>query len=187
MADAPSRPASAGGLFVAFHRLALQGFGGVLPVAQRELVERRGWLTPAQFLELLSLGQVLPGPNIVNMALIFGDRCFGWRGALAAASGLMAAPLAIVLTLAVLVREGADLPFVDGALRGMGIVAAGLILSTAIRLATALRRSRLGPAWCVLLMAATVALVVGWRLPLVWVLLVVGPTAWAIAWRRLAP
>ena len=51
---------------------------------QRELVERERWMTPAQFLELLSLGQVLPGPNIVNMALILGDRFFGWRGALAA-------------------------------------------------------------------------------------------------------
>ena len=53
----------------------------MLPVAQRELVERERWLTPAQFVELLSLGQVLPGPNIVNMALMIGDRFFGWRGA----------------------------------------------------------------------------------------------------------
>ena len=74
------RPAR-GEIFRVFNRLALQGFGGVLAVAQRELVERERWMTPAQFVELLSLGQVLPGPNIVNMALMIGDRFFGWRGA----------------------------------------------------------------------------------------------------------
>jgi chromate transporter len=184
MAETAAAPQSALALFLAFQRLALQGFGGVLPVALRELVERRGWLTKEQFLELLSIGQVLPGPNIVNMALIFGDRCFGWRGALAASAGLLAAPLALVLVLAVAVRQGADLPFIAGALRGMGIVAAGLILSTAIKLAGGLRRSALGAAACIGLVAATVALVVGLRLPLVWVLLVVAPTALAIAWGR---
>jgi chromate transporter len=172
-------------LFVAFHRLALQGFGGVLPVAQRELVERRGWLTKAQFLELLAIGQVLPGPNIVNMALIYGDRCFGWRGAAAAAGGLLAAPLAIVLGLALLARQGASVPAIDGALRGMGIVAAGLVLSTALRLVGALRRNRMGLAWCTLAALATAALVVGPRLPLLWVLLAVGPAAWVVAWWRL--
>ena len=95
-----SEPRSARELFWAFTSLALQGFGGVLPVAQRELVEKRGWLTREEFAETLSVGQVLPGPNIVNMALMIGDRYFGWRGAFAALTGILLAPLAIVLTLA---------------------------------------------------------------------------------------
>ena len=74
----------------------------MLAVAQRELVERLRWLTREQFVELLSLGQVLPGPNIVNLALMFGDRHFGWRGALAALAGMLAVPLVIVLVLAAL-------------------------------------------------------------------------------------
>ena len=103
--DAPPHqapPRSARDLFVAFTVLALQGFGGVLPVAQRELVEKRRWLTREQFAEALSIGQVLPGPNIVNMALMIGDRLFGWRGAVAAMAGILAAPLVIVLLLALL-------------------------------------------------------------------------------------
>ena len=68
--SAPPRPASPAELFFAFSRLALQGFGGVLPVAQRELVERRRWLTKQEFVQLLSIGQVLPGPNIFNLSLI---------------------------------------------------------------------------------------------------------------------
>jgi Chromate transport protein ChrA len=57
----PERPASAADLFYTFNRLALQGFGGVLAVAQRELVERKRWLSRTQFVEMLALGQVLPG------------------------------------------------------------------------------------------------------------------------------
>ena len=76
---------SHGDLFLTFNRLALQGFGGVLAVAQRELVERKRWLTREQFVEMLALSQVLPGPNIVNLALMLGDRFFGLRGAVARA------------------------------------------------------------------------------------------------------
>src|SRR4051812_1765838 len=88
--DPPVRPSSPGHIFRVFNRLALQGFGGVLPVAQRELVERERWLSREQFIELLSVAQVLPGPNVVNLALMFGDRYFGWRGGLAALAGMLA-------------------------------------------------------------------------------------------------
>ena len=67
-------PRSSLELFVVFTRLALQGFGGVLPVAQFELVERTRWMTRAQFVETLSVAQVLPGPNVCNLALMTGDR-----------------------------------------------------------------------------------------------------------------
>lgn len=72
-----SAPASLSELFFAFNRLTLQGFGGVLPVAQRELVERRQWLTKDESVEMLAISQVLPGPNVVDLALMFGDRGFG--------------------------------------------------------------------------------------------------------------
>ena len=84
-------PATLRELFFAFNRLSLQGFGGVLPVAQRELVERRRWLDKQQFVEMLAVSQVLPGPNVVNLALMFGDRCFGLRGAMTALAGMMLA------------------------------------------------------------------------------------------------
>jgi chromate transporter len=179
------RPASPSALFFAFNRLALQGFGGVLPVAQRELVERNRWMDKAEFLELLSVGQVLPGPNIVNMALIFGDRFFGWRGAFAALAGLVLAPLAIVLVLAVLVRQGAGTPMVGDALRGMGVVAAGLVLATAVKLAATLKHNVLGWPLCALLAGATAVAIGGLRWPLVAVLAGLGATAWVLAWRRL--
>jgi len=179
-------PRSCGELFRVFQRLALQGFGGVLPVAHLELVERQHWLSDDEFVKLLSVGQVLPGPNIINMALIFGDRHFGWRGALAACAGLLLVPLAVVLLLFLLYQQFAAEPKVAGMLRGMGAAAAGLVLSTAVKLSTTLRTSVLGLPLCVLLAAATVATVGGLRWPMVWVVLGLGSVAATVAWRRLA-
>ena len=181
--DQPSPPSPAA-LFRAFNRLALQGFGGVLPVAQRELVDRLRWLSREQFLELLSLSQVLPGPNIVNLGLILGDRFFGWRGGVAAMAGLILAPLGIVLLLAVLAAQLADVPQVAGALRGMGIVAAGLVLSTAVKLAPGLRRNLLGLPLAALLLALTTLAIGVLRWPLPTVVLGLGLAAVALAWWR---
>jgi chromate transporter len=180
-------PRSTGELFRVFTRLALRGFGGVLPVAQRELVDRQHWLTREQFLELLSISQVLPGPNIVNLALILGDRHFGWRGAAAAMGGVLLAPLAVVLTLAALAQQVQGLPSAAGALRGMGAVAAGLVLSTALRLFGGLRKNALGLVPCGLLMASTLWAVGLLRWPLVGVLLGLAPISMAWAWWRLKP
>jgi len=178
-------PASTGELFMAFTRLALQGFGGVIPVAQRELVERRRWLTKAEFVEILSLGQILPGPNIVNVALMFGDRHFGWRGAAAALAGLMIAPLTVVLTLTLLARQAAGSPEVSGALRGMGVAAAALVASTAWKVTSTLRRNPMGPLWCALLAIATVLAVGVMRWPMAAVLGVLVPLSWVLAWWKL--
>ena len=87
---APRSPSSPGELFRVFSRLALQGFGGVPPVAQCEFAERQRWLDKAALPEMLSLCHVLRGPNAVNLASMIGDRFFGWRGAAAAAGGLAA-------------------------------------------------------------------------------------------------
>jgi chromate transporter len=173
-------------LFTAFTWLALQGFGGVLAVAQRELVERLRWLSKEQFVELLSLSQVLPGPNIINLGLLFGDRHFGWRGSLAATSGLLAVPLVIVLVLAALYAEFGSVPQVAGALRGMGAVASGLIFATAFKVAPTLKRNPMGLWPCVAIGAGS-ALALGWlRWPLVWVVLGLGTAGFAWAWHRLS-
>ncbi len=185
--ESPRTPASPGEIFRVFTRLALQGFGGVLPIAQRELVERERWLTREQFLEMLAVAQVLPGPNVVNLSLMFGDRAFGWRGGLSALGGMLLAPLGVVLLLTVAYTHYAQHPVIAGVLRGMGAVAAGLILSTGVKLLPALRRNVLGaaPAYAfTALMFACIALL---RLPLIWMLGALGLTGFVLAWRKLAP
>jgi chromate transporter len=188
-AGTPTRPQprSPADLFVAFTKLALQGFGGVLAVAQRELVERRAWLSREEFLELVSAAQVLPGPNVVNLSLMFGDRCFGLRGAIAALAGMLAVPLVIVLLLASLYAQHVDVPVLAGALRGMGAVAAGLIIATALKLLAALKASPLGRPLCLALMLLTLVVVAGLRWPLVVVVCGLGSLAITLAWLKLAP
>lgn len=172
--DAAPRPRSRADLFWTFTWLALQGFGGVLAVVQRELVEKKRWLTREQFLEEWAVAQIMPGPNVLNLAMVLGGRHFGLSGALAAASGLLALPLLLVLALAVLYGSVADTPVAQGALRGMGAVSAGLIAATGLKLAPALRSSPMGLAAAAL--AATLSFIaIAWlRLPLAWVLLTVG-------------
>lgn len=180
---APNSPTE---LFTAFTILALQGFGGVLAIAQRVLCDQKRWLSREQFVETLAIGQVLPGPNICNIALMVGDRFFGWRGAFAALAGMMLIPLVIVLALTAAYVEFETVPAVAGALRGMGAVAAGMIFGTALRLAPALRSNPMGVTACVLFGAAAFATVAWMRVPLVWVLPALGVPASLYAARRLA-
>ena len=105
---AANSPKSKTDLFVSFTLLALQGFGGVLAVVQRELVDKKQWLTNDEFVEDWAVAQILPGPNVVNLALMIGGRSFGIAGALAALSGLLLAPTLLVLLLAAAVAGVAD-------------------------------------------------------------------------------
>lgn len=178
-------PRSPGDLFVAFTLLALQGFGGVLAVVQHELVERRRWLTREEFVEEWAVAQIMPGPNAVNLALIVGTRYFGLRGALAAFAGILAAPVVLVLLLALLYVQYGNQPHVAGALRGMGAVAAGLIIANGLKLLAALKRNPLGIPLCSALGIACFCSIVVFHWPLVYVLLALGAVSCLLAYRRL--
>jgi len=183
-ADRP-RPRSPSDLFWSFTWLALQGFGGVLAIVQRELVERKQWLTREEFIEDWAVAQILPGPNVVNLSLMIGDRYFGMRGALMALAGMLTFPLLIVLMLAAIFAGISDSIAVAGALRGMGAVAAGLIAATGIKLAAALKKNVMGYLACGALAALTFVAIALARVPLLWVLLSVGGLACAWAYRQL--
>ena len=182
---APARPRSLSELYWAFTLLALQGFGGVLAVVQREMVEKKRWLTADEFLEDWAVAQVLPGPNVINLALMIGDRYFGLRGAVAAVAGMLAVPLVVILALAVLYAHHAGNPQVAGALRGMGAVAGGLIAATGIKLIPALRRHPLGFGVCLGFVTLVFGAIAFARIPLGWVLLAVGGVACAWTWKRI--
>jgi chromate transporter len=186
--DAPRpQPKSLTDLFVSFTLLALQGFGGVLAVVQRELVENKRWLTREEFIEDWAVAQIMPGPNVVNISLMIGARYFGWRGALAALAGMLTLPLVIVLLLAIVHARFADHAGVAGALRGMAAVAAGLIAATGLKLMSALQKNVLGLPLCAALGAACFVMIAVMRWPLAWVLPGLGVIAWAAAFKKLKP
>lgn len=183
------RPASLAALFWAISGIALQGFGGVLAVVQRELVEKKQWLTIEEFVEDWAVSQIMPGPNVVNLALIIGDRYFGWRGALAALAGMLTIPLIVVMALTIGLAGIGHLPAVQGALRGMGAVSAGLIAGTGIRLVPALRSNAMGTWACALTAGLVFTAIAFLKVPLAWTLLGIGLPAffWALHRIRTLP
>ena len=178
----PNSPRSKTDLFVSFTLLALQGFGGVLAVVQRELVEKKRWMTREQFVEEWAVAQIMPGPNVVNLAMMIGGRYFGLAGALAGLAGMLAAPLVVVLVLAVAFGAVSDSAWAQGALRGMGAVSAGLIAATALKLIPALHSNAMRGPVCLLFAGVSFAGVALLRLPLAAVLLGIGGLAWLWAW-----
>ena len=167
-------------LFTGFLLVGLSGFGGVLPFARRMLVEKRRWLTEPEFTEVLSLAQFLPGPNIVNVAVIVGRRFQGAHGSLAAVLGLMLMPLVIVLSLAALFARYAEVEAVRNACHGVSAAASGLLLSTGLTMGRSIRRS----GWQLAIAAAVFVAIAIARVPLAWVLATMGPVAFGIAWWR---
>lgn len=179
------RPHSLTDLFVSFTLLALQGFGGVVAVVQRELVERKQWLTQEEFIEDWAVAQVMPGPNVVNLSMMIGGRYFGLPGALSALAGMLAIPLVLVIMLAMLHSHFAGHPGVDGALRGMAAVSAGMIGAAGLKLSSALARHPMPLAWGAALAVLAFVLVALVRVPLLYVLFGIGGIGGILTYRRL--
>lgn len=184
---AANRPASLLDLFFSFQWMALQGFGGVLTVVQRVLCEQKRWLTEQEFAEDWAVSQVLPGPNVVNLALILGDRYFGIRGALAALAGLFLAPLILVSTLAAFYSQFAHLAAIAGAVKGMGAVAAGMIGAVGLKLLPTLKTSPVGKPIFIAVAVTAFVLVALLRWPLITVILCVGLPSILWTYRQLKP
>ena len=162
---------SAGELFTGFFLLGLTGFGGVLPLSRRMMVEKRRWLTGAEFTDLLGLCQFLPGGNIINMSVAVGLKFRGIHGAFAAILGLIAAPTAVVIALGVIYERYQDAPTVRHLFGGLAASAAGLLVSMAIKIAWPLRRDVIS----LLIAALGVVAIAFLKLPLLPTLLTLAP------------
>jgi chromate transporter len=165
-------------LFLGFSSVGLSGFGGVLPFARRMLVEERQWLSAEEFNTQLGFCQFLPGPNVVNLAVLVGKRYHGVPGAIVAPLGLLAGPLAIVLLLALLYDRYGSLPLAQSMLRGIAAAGCGLLLAMAWRMGMAIRDKPIFLPFTVLTVAAVAWL--RWPLPAVMVagLALSGSVAW---------
>lgn len=177
-ADEPSA-VSLSSLFLAFLRITLSGFGGTLPFARQILVRERGWLSERQFVEALSLCQFLPGPNVVNLSIVMGQRLRGVAGALAALAGLVIAPAVIVLVLAELYRRFGQVAVVDRVLGGISAAAPGLVLAMGLEMARLFGRVPRAVLFTALAFATTGLL----QWPIVPVILVLAPLSIAAAWQ----
>ena len=167
----PQRTVSLGELFKGFCLIGISGFGGVLPWARRYIVERYQWIAAEEFAALLGVCQIMPGPNVMNLSVSIGARFQGWRGAIVAPTGMMLAPMLIVLALGLAYARYGDVPAIHNMLRGISAVGAGLILATGLKMLLVYRR-RL---WPVMLVVAVFVAVAILRLPLIAVIAVLLP------------
>jgi chromate transporter len=166
-------------LFKGFLGLGLMGFGGVMPMARHMMIEQRRWLSEAEFADLLGLCQFLPGGNIINMAVAVGLKFQGWRGALAALFGLIAAPTVIVICLGVIYDRLHDNPLVEHMFLGIAAAASGLLIS----LAWKILRPLLNKPWGLAIAVVCFVAVAIFRLPLLATMLVLAPISIVVSWR----
>jgi chromate transporter len=166
-------------LFAAFAKISLSGFGGVLVFARRAIVDEHRWMTAEEFNETYALCHFLPGPNVVNLSVVFGARFRGVAGGLAAFAGLVGPPMALVTVIAALYAHFGEVDALRRSLAGVSCAAAGLLISAVFRMMTPLLRKR---EVLLLLVMAAVFVAIGWlRLPLPWVLLVAAPISIGIS------
>ena len=166
-------------LFLIFSQITLSGFGGAMFWARRRLVEQKRWLTDREFVEFLTLGQLLPGPPGLNLTLLVGYRFGGWAGAMAAVGGFVGWPFLVVIGMGVVYQYYGALPVVQRALTGMSVVAAGLIFATFVKVVKVLPRR-----WLPVLFAILAFVGVGvLRWPLLWVIGALAPAALFAAWK----
>ncbi|WP_234633180.1 chromate transporter [Agrobacterium vitis] len=166
-------------LFTGFLGLGLMGFGGVLPMARRMMVEDRRWLSPGEFMDLLGLCQFLPGGNIINMSVAVGLKFQGWRGALAASFGLIAAPTAIVICLGYIYDRYRDNPQVEHLFAGLAAAASGLLISLAWKVLQPLKHKL----WALAIVALCFIAIAVFRLPLFATMLVLAPVSIILSWK----
>jgi chromate transporter len=169
-------------LFLAFLKMGLFGFGGVLPWSRRGLVEENKWLTPEEYADLFALCQFLPGGNIMNMAVAVGQRFQGLPGALAAVAGILIAPAVIVIGLGGIYIRYGQTETGHNVLDGITAAAVGLMFSMVLKMSEAL----VGPGkWAARIFALITFAAVGLlRLPLPLALIVMAPLSIAYVWRR---
>jgi len=181
---APDQPApnppSPGELFLAFAKMSLAGFGGVLVWARRGIVEQHRWMTAEEFNETFALCHFLPGPNIVNLSVVFGSRFGGLAGGLAAFAGLIGPPMLIAIVLAALYARFGEIETLRRILAGIACAAVGLLIAVVLRMMMPLVRKR-DLAGMLMLIAVFVAIGV-LRLPLQVVLLAAVPLSLFVTW-----
>ena len=179
IAPVHSLPPSLPALFMAFARMSLAGFGGVLVFARRAIVEQHRWMTADEFNETFALCHFLPGPNIVNLSMVFGARLRGIAGGISAFAGLLLPPTLIMTLLAIIYAHFGDVDVLRRSLAGISCAAVGLLIAVVFRMMTPLFK-RMDAVGLILMLAVFTAIGV-LRLPLQAVLLVAIPLSVAVS------
>ena len=168
-------------LLLCFVKVGMTSFGGSTQAwIFRAVVEERRWLSDTDFLAGVTIAQILPGANPVNLALYVGQRLRGWPGAIVATLGMVAPAIVIVLLAGVLYARLAHFPLTHFLLIGIATVGVGATLAAGLKVARKIERR---PAVVVIGVATFIAVgVLHWSM--VPVVAVLAPLSVALAARR---
>ena len=125
-------------LFLTFARMGACTFGGgyaMLPILQREVVEKRGWATEDELMDYYAIGQCTPGVIAVNTSTFIGYKTHGIPGAVFATAGMIFPSLVIIITIAAFIQQFAHLEAVQHAFAGIRIAVCALVLQSVWKMA----------------------------------------------------
>lgn len=166
-------------LFLVFFRIGIFSFGGGMTGwVYREVVQKRNWIKEEDFLADMTVCQILPGANIINLAVYVGQRLRGTLGALVTFFALLTAPFFVVIGLLTAYEKISGLAWVDAATDGVTAAAIGILMLPTWKSGLRLRRNLAGG----LVMIATFVAVGVLRWPLIPVVLAITPVSIAAAW-----
>jgi chromate transporter len=165
-------------LFFAFAKMSLASFGGVLAFARRGIVDEHRWMTADEFNETYALCHFLPGPNVVNLSVVFGARFRGVIGGIAAFAGLVGPPMVIVTIVGALYMRYGEIDALRRTLAGVTCGAIGLLIAAVFRMMLPLLKRRDIAALAIMVLVfVAIGLV---RLPLQLVLVAMIPVSTAV-------
>lgn len=130
-------------LFISFFKIGLFTFGGgfaMLPLMRDELIKKHGWITDEELLDYFSLSQCTPGVIAVNVSTFVGYKVNGWLGAFASTSAVILPSLVVILSIASILKQFMENPYVNAAFNGVRVVVVALMTDILLML----RKKNLG-------------------------------------------
>lgn len=125
-------------LFLTYFKIGTFTLGGgyaMLPLIQREIVERKHWISEEEYVNMIALAQAAPGLIAVNSAIFIGWRCGGWKGVLGAVLGAVLPSFVIILTIAMIFSEWKNYPAVEAIFKGIRPAVVALIVAPLVGMA----------------------------------------------------
>ena len=158
-------------LYFAFVKIGAFTFGGglaMMPIMQRELIEKRGWITEEEIIDYFAIGQSTPGIIAVNVATFVGYKRLGWFGGIIGTLGVVTPSWVIIMLLAGAISSVDKYPLAQKALKGINVAVAALLTSVIVKFS----KKTIKNIWNALFMLLAFALIYFFKVQSVWIILV---------------
>ena len=157
-------------LYLAFVKIGAFTFGGglaMMPIMQRELIEKRGWITEEELIDYFAIGQSTPGIIAVNVATFVGYKKLGWFGGIIGTLGVVTPSWVIIMLLAGAISSVDKYPLAQKALRGINVAVAALLTSVIVKFS----KKTIKSIWNAVFMLLAFVLIYFFKVQSVWIIL----------------